>query len=156
MRTPIEPCDIRAGDVIRYEPTQPADLAAVEFIAKMDGYGYMPKAFGQHLLLARPKPAVELPTEPALGWLGVTDTGKANLSLSPGRVLGVFKNRETLVDGGPAGSWSHEFVTAFTPATAVPTSALDELRATLHSVKEAGERREDIGDFLAAVDEANR
>lgn len=102
------------------------------------------------------QPVVELPSEPMLGWLGVTDTGSLH-GKTPGNVLGIWQDKAKSIDGGPVGTWSHEYVTAFTPATAVPTAALDELRAA-HEVAASKAvsharslRYEAVAHFLTAI-----
>ncbi len=106
-----------------------------------------------------PAPPVELPTEPTLGWLDVSDID-GSIDSGPGRVLSVFRNRGGLCDGGQAGSWSHDFVTAFTPATAVPADALDVLRDLPVSFLCDGHPEtlyviDRISEFVRAIDKAN-
>lgn len=163
MKTPIEVSEIRKGDRIvakykvfdaEYEVTYTASGSGQPWRSKKD---VDINSEVEHYLLDRPAPAVDLPTEPTLGWLEVSDTGQANFTRIPGRVLGVFKNRKTVVDGGTIGSWSHDLVTAFTPATAVPTSALDELREYMRKFSDGAmltRSGNQIRDFLAAVDRA--
>ena len=71
MKQPIEPSEIRKGDLIRWEDDRPAGdsngIGAIEFTAKSDGYEW--RENGAHYLLDRPNPVVELPSEPTLGWL---------------------------------------------------------------------------------------
>ena len=104
-------------------------------------------------LVDRPIPNVELPTEPTLGWLDSTGNDHA---------LGIWR-RAYLTGGngfdnsrGDGHNALSAEITAFTPATAVPTDALDELREKY----EIGHgltliRRGSVSTFLAAVDAAN-
>jgi hypothetical protein len=143
MKTPTKPEDIKKGDLIRYEHAEDSvgAFTAVEFLAEFDGRGYLPKSLGgQHFLLDRPTPPVELPTEECLGW--VESDGVAFLGLWDG---GEYVDEVT---GRLEQDTVHrDHVTAFTPAAAVPKSALDELRA--------GPRWMTVETFLAAVDAAN-
>lgn len=93
-------------------------------------------------LLDRPVPPVDLPTEPTLGWL----------TLPGGRALETVwtSNDKASLHRALGGSVDVANVTAFTPATAVPTAALDELRKHTPGWSTAS-----VTTFLAAVDEAN-
>lgn len=150
-RTPIEPSKIRKGDLIRREPVKRNSLKAVEYEAEYAGHmhGLVDSHTDRFFLLDRPAPAVELPTEPTLGWLN----GNPHLlaiwqdcsetAVRPPAVRPV--NVPTVFDG--------DHVKSFTPATAVPTEALNMLRAgCFMTVSEAAEV---IAHFLAAVDRAN-
>ena len=96
-------------------------------------------------LVDRPKPVVVLPAEPALGWLDSTGND---------HTLGLW--RRTSLTGGDGienvrGTGYNALtseITAFTPATAVPTDALHELRfAQVFPLSE-------VETFLDAVDAA--
>lgn len=158
-RTPIDPADIRTGDLIRWErgegsPTQ--TFEAAEFRATFDGDGKR-NWDGQHYLLDRPAPAVDLPTEPTLGW--ITGYGYRNLD---------FWRYRDGADKAGEGAWAGndpalkpygygiKGITDWVPATAVPTSALDELRtiASSDAFCVDGFSRS-VRAFLAAVDAAN-
>ena len=91
-------------------------------------------------IVDRPKPAVTLPTVPTLGWISCGAT--AHL----GHVRLDLNMRGVLLDGLYYGAAST--ITAFTPATVIPTKALDELRAW-EWLDEA------TLTFLAAVDNAS-
>jgi hypothetical protein len=166
MKTPIEPDAIRPGDKVMacsngmettftvdhidtgriYAQPGNADHASSAFLWDRDNDWY---------LLDRPTPPVELPTEPKLGW--ITQVGM------PGRRLGRFSSGTpehefegpiVAAERGAAGMRDinrHFRVTAFTPATAVPTEALDELRRR-NAIYTGFDL---VNTFLAAVDEAN-
>ena len=73
-RTPIEPSEIRKGDLIRVE--WPDDNSR-EYRASRDGDNNIFGGTSRFFLLDRPAPAVELPTEPTLGWVHVEAEGRA-------------------------------------------------------------------------------
>ncbi len=160
MKRPIEPADIRKGDLIRWEQ-EPSLVSeyAIEYRATEDGY--FQSVTGQHYLLDRPTPPVELPTEPTYGvleWTAGPNTANpgesrrvaATWKLSP-YVSGYYRP-----EGRPTQIHAVDFgmyiplgrVTAFTPAVAVPMAALNKLRKAENVVR-------GVNDFLAAVDEAN-
>lgn len=162
VKRPIEPSEIKAGDLIRWENA--AAEVAHEWRASHDGDEFEPhgERDGQHYLLERPEPAVVLPTEHALGWVkweqGDTDLGVWSTRMAPvaDRLDGVLVNRTYRSD-----CWNPEKVTAFTPATAVPTESLEKLRAA-ENAAESGTLIVDwarlvaaVRDFLASVDNAN-
>ena len=92
----------------------------------------------------RPKPAVELPTVPTLGWV-------RGETFDP--LLAVWVRDDTTNDAptfrAPAHVLHPDYVTAFTAATAVPTAVLEILRSLAWLCPGP------IGTFLAAVDAAN-
>lgn len=161
-RVEIQPRDIRAGDLIREERSgegQESDpsVVAVEYVATRDR-NTRNRFTGErtYYLLDRPAPVVELPTEPTLGWteyrLGGDSVRRLGCTFNLARCV-----RLSAWDVDVAADW----VTAFTPATAVPTEALDELRAPEGVINGAGlalavHRRRRIETFLAAIDEASR
>lgn len=146
-KTPIDPKDIRKGDLIRWEGDPSLGSGGVkvaEYGAEYDGNSWT--LSGQHYLLDRPKPPVDLPTEPTLGWLSA--------HTNPDPTLGAWRTEDRYVTRDGTYRLADD-VTAFTPATAVPTKALDELR-TQHRVNVTLESRyASVTRFLAAVDEAN-
>ena len=105
-----------------------------------------------------PEPAVELPSEPTLGW--ATFFGDPALASFSVDEHGELRSRVTFNNRFEGAGSAYTFatkvtnITAFTPATAVPTDALDALRAE-HGDDQPGACIEVI-DFLAAVDAANR
>ena len=146
MKRPIEPADIRAGDLIRCE--WPDDSAS-EWRSKTSGPAGWNADRVSYFLLDRPSPPVELPTEPTLGWLTVENTEP---------MLDVWRaDRQNNPGYDDFGDWAaghvtahrRESVTAFRPAVAVPKAALDKLRKAENVVR-------GVNDFLAAVDEATR
>lgn len=158
MKRPIEPSEIRKGDLIRWEAGDNLPYpgyAAVEITADRDGMGM--SNVGQHYLLDRPAPPVQLPSGSHFGTLSWVD-GASGGTLTA----------EWLIDGKQAealnfGAILREHVTAFTPATAIPTEALDELREAeeramdvkpFDADRKNGIRRDAIFTFLAAVDAA--
>lgn len=162
-RQQVQPVDIRKGDLIRWEK-DPANrgLCAVEFSAGSDGYRY--SNTGQHYLLARaPKPPLELPDKPTLGWIDAV--GEKSLAVV-GVKLPSYATPDPIYIRIDAGGhrWDRiNRITAFTPAIAVPKAALDELRS-LH--KEDGQKSDAAGmtpyewwqaagRFLDAIDTAN-
>lgn len=163
MKEPIKPEDIRKGDLIRWEWRQPLPgiETAIEYTAFRDAGSYSPIVdVGQHYLLDRPTPAALLPTEPTLGWVE-----QDYPSLVGRRLLGVFacgendrlSEQPAMDEFGHRGKKVNQVyrVAAFTPATAVPTEALDEFRRVFENT--AGSLSEQLaaGDrFLAAVDKA--
>lgn len=146
----IDPSEIREGDKVRFEVAD-TDIA---YEWRQNGHPRSEHRIGTYYLLDRPTPPVELPETPTLGWLTVHGQTLPGL-WARHQYKSILEGRSTET----AIQWERDFpmadITAFAPATAVPTEALDELRQSLASVKESGERREDIGNFLAAVDEAN-
>lgn len=154
MKTPIEPSDIRKGDLIRWE--NDAREVAHEWRANADRDrfdGPPDLGFGAHYLLDRPKPAVELPTVPSLGW-ATRATADATLGTWQKYTTRFGDQTDYLIDS------EREFqaceVTGFVAATAVPTDALDALRAyrdCLHTPGPTPAIRR-IDTFLNAVDNA--
>lgn len=150
MKTPIEPQDIRKGDLFRVEY---ADGQASELYAS----GPQHKGWGtKHFILKRARSAVVLPTVPTLGWVAgpethpLFDSWSSNNAAAPGPNYVTGKITKSSV-------CRHE-VTAFTPATAVPTDALDLLRNDVLLERTHGGGSsfgEAADDFLAAVDAAN-
>lgn len=147
----IQPWEIRVGDLIRCEAhagtTIGDSLTASEWRA--DGTEEA-KAMGgtsTYYLLDRPKPAVVLPTTQTLGWIEtIYDT----------RILQFWSDVNRCAETSNGARWNLEKeVTAFTPATAIPTEALDLLRYRLKTgaVAQSGTRA--VKDFLAAVDNAS-
>ena len=63
-KTPIEPGDIRKGDLIRAEYTIDREPEAHEHVANCDGDIWGRVGGTTHFRLDRPKPPVVLPTEP--------------------------------------------------------------------------------------------
>jgi hypothetical protein len=166
MKTPIEPSEIRKGDLIRWEWADLREVRserAVEYVSGRDGGSYSPiPNAGQHYLLDRPTPAVELPAEPTLGWLtyaGSTIFGvfrkydPSDYSRSDGIDWDVSEIR----DGAVFNSFNS--VTAFTPATAVPTeqwAAVVAEHDQWHADREfCSTYSMPICALLAAVDKAN-
>jgi hypothetical protein len=147
MKRPIEPADIRKGDLIRWEQ-EPSLISeyAIEYRATEDGY--FQSVTGQHYLLDRPSPPVELPTEPTLGWLE---------NVYGARILKHWFRGEGVAEAFDGDRWNFtKEVIAFTPAVGVPKVALDELRgALLVYLPTAEDVISEVADFLAAVDEAN-
>lgn len=146
MKRPIEPADIRKGDLIRWEQ-EPSLVSeyAIEYRATEDGY--FQSVTGQHYLLDRPTPPVELPTEPTLGWLE---------NVYGARILKHWFRGEGVAEAFDGDRWNFtKEVIAFTPAVAVPKAALDELQANHDCSGPLSCLRGHVDDFLAAVDEAN-
>lgn len=154
VKRPIEPSEIRKGDLIRGENTIDTEMAC-EFRAAWDGHVGGWSIPATYYLLNRPTPPVELPTEPTLGWLtwyvGEESSGLGiyRTALSTYHRMG---NGE-ITDEAAAGCWGASDVTAFVPATAVPTAALDNFRQQRDT---RNLTNGDIDTFLAVVDEANR
>lgn len=149
MKRPIEPADIRAGDLIRCE--WPNDSAS-EWRSKTSGPAGWNAERVSYFLLDRPTPPVELPTEPTLGWLE---------NVYGARILKHWFRGEGVAEAFDGDRWNFtKEVIGFTPAVAVPEAALDELRGVL---AECSGKVEDewphmpraVERFLAAVDEAN-
>lgn len=154
MKEPIEPSEIRAGDLIREEYAEPwhtdggIPRLATEYTATPELKTLCRRKASGYFLLDRPKPAVVLPTEPTLGWLtrrcpgffGRVNTSLETVWLSDDKSQ---VNRAGLIETIPV-----ERVGAFTPATVVPSEALEKLRANPLPQR-------DITVFLAAVDAAN-
>ncbi|VXC06815.1 hypothetical protein [Aeromicrobium sp. 9AM] len=148
MRPPIEPKDIRKGDLIRWESTNRVGTAS-EWVAQSDGEHPFT---GDYYLLDRPQP-VDLPDKPTLGWVTITPPA------------GSFPTRTALAQWSLKSSFGkdraeatghivdREWVAAFTPATAVPTSVLDEFRESVGRWDYL-DPNSIVGKFLAAVDAA--
>lgn len=161
MKEPIEPSEIRGGDRILATYKRFDAEYEVTYTSSCDGQPWRLKSDVdidskvEHYLLDRPKPAVELPTEPTLGWLKWY-AGEESSGLGIERTgLGIYWVIEGgVTDSGGGGMWPMKDVTAFTPATAVPTAALDELRRNHDCSGPLSCLREHVDTFLAAVDEA--
>ena len=156
----IKGADVRNGDTIRREYAAPTgSLRAVEFVANVAIPGDGDALF----LLDRPVPAVELPTVPTLGWVTVSHGGfqhnPAVAFVGPwqsgphGMLAGKYEAGYRTLSGTFSGS---EFITAFIPATAVPTNALNVLRKEMKRCLSFNHEMSSIEIFLAAVDAANR
>ncbi len=145
MKRPIEFEDIRVGDVVDVEWDSPAAVSgymSVRFKARIDRQ--KPIGAVRAFLIDRPeppKPPVELPPTPSLGWadgqLGFWNEWQGTLN-------GRFANGQVSQAPRPD---------TYVAATAVPTSALDELRRTEVGLFRSGAQVA-IADFLAAVDKA--
>lgn len=156
MKRPIEPSEIRKGDLIRCEALDadgfgPDHILASEFRAEDRFYKPVLSSV-RYYLLDRPVPAVVLPAEPTLGWVGHSVRPAPGI---PPSILAYWHQDETgWFNSHDGRGFTRENITAFVPATAVPTDALDKLRG--HSVLDGyGDLMDRVGDFLAAVDEAN-
>jgi len=160
VKEPIDRGLIRRGDRIRVEYTKSENGSprAIEYVAEHDRMGMRNRMNGTerlgaaYFLLDRPKPPVELPTQPTLGWLSAEDEdGKG------GTFLATWQKRPDLVlQCRVAGAWGKECVTAFVPATAVPTEALEKLRERHEGGEESPVAKCGwVSDFLLAVDRAN-
>ena len=130
MKKPINYRDIKAGDLVRWER---GDGYAIEFRAERDR-DLRAGTSGQHYLLDRPKPRVDLPLEPTLGVL------KWNSNTSGEKeVLATWSLRstydQTFRDVGPyaLSDVGHRIgvqsVTSFTPMVAIRRDLVDELVA---------------------------
>jgi hypothetical protein len=141
MKQPIDPKDIRKGDLIRVEK---GNDQALEYRANEHGHT---NGWGHYYLLDRPAPKVELPETPTLGWLNDEPYLLAtwvDCSDSAARPPAVRPVSPTPFDDG--------HVKSFTEAVAVPKAALDELRKWPSGPDPAMYH---LKRFLAAVDEAN-
>jgi hypothetical protein len=154
MKEPIDSDLLRVGDLVRWESAV-SDDAREWRVTEPDSVQMTPR--GLWFLLDRPTPAVDLPTEPTLGWA----SGRTEYGVEVSNLFGSWAQPTDLLnrtghtyadDHGLVHLKARE-VTAFTPATAVPTEALDRLRAE-HSHDQPG-ACPDVIDFLAAVDAAN-
>ena len=141
----ITKADARKGDHIRNEwdpSSEHVRLLSNEIIwSGRDGEWYNNAL--RHRLIFRPEPAVVLPIEPTLGWVDTAEEARS---------LGVWQKG--------AGGWLNATdtegdesvrisgITAFIPATAVPTEALEALREYNMEVTEYRH----VTAFLAAVD----
>ncbi|WP_332645080.1 hypothetical protein [Aeromicrobium sp.] len=153
MKEPIEPSEIRKGDLIRWESKHSEH--AHEWRAQTDRAWWADE--GQHYLLNRPRPAVEFPSEPTLGWLRLIGAvGDGPPSTWRFEHSGMDDSRRARNEWGYVVADVDDKIASFTPATAVPTAALDELRdACNRDCDEYGcECAIAAHHFLAAVDEA--
>ena len=142
MKRPIDVADIRAGDLIRWEGE--CDSAR-EWRSASNATPWSTEA-GQHYLLDRPEPAVELPISgDHLGWL--THQGHTTCAAFN------FWEFRPRVEDISFGAISRQSIDAWVPATAVPTAALDALRWSWGRMEAL--TGGNIRDFLADVDEAN-
>lgn len=146
-RQPIDPADIRVGDLVRWESAtrSPGFPTAHEWVAIADGDDWAGE--GQHYLLER-RPLVKIPQKPGLGWLRGYDKS----------LLAIWKRGNEGLEGESTPIYRvHEDITDWVPATAVPTAALDELRTYIDAFQHRADTpaKKRIADFLAAVDEAN-
>jgi len=98
--------------------------------------------------MTRVVPGADLPTDPTLGWA-------TNAHITGSR-LGIWYlddgGRRLRLDGAGWG-WRSDEVTAFVPATAVPTTALNDFRSGVGEWSHL-DPSSIVGKFLAAVDEA--
>lgn len=145
-RTPIEPSEIRKGDLIRCE--WPDDNSR-EYRASRDGDNNIYGGTSRFFLLDRPTPAIELPVQPSLGWL----TWRDGMAVSDATELGLWRtfHSPTTIACGDT-SVPQSIVTAFTPATAVPTEALTRLRNQKGRDGLGATTTQALADFLTAVD----
>lgn len=154
MKRPIDAGDIRKGDVVRAEfrdvDSLLAGVTAREYKAGHDcDGGDRNDRVVDYFLLDRPAYAlVRIPEKPGLGWLAAHGH----------RELAVWRRGREGLEGTPTMIFRDPIgITEWTPATAVPTVALGELRVAWGS---SGFFRPDaveaIRKFLAAVDEANQ
>lgn len=160
MKAPIEPSDIKAGDTI--ERHWRVTVTTMPVARVKGSLAYSPEDYCMGLdttdgesfyLLDRPTPPVELPEVATWGWLTYRDTDYP--SANPTVELGEWKSRRdrvTVLDVHGSTSVPSAWVTAFTPATAIPTEALDELR---HRHETRHLLIGDLNAFFAAVDKAN-
>jgi hypothetical protein len=142
MKRPIEPADIRAGDLIRCE--WPDDSAS-EWRSKTSGPAGWNADRVSYFLLDRPTPPVDLPTE-SLTW--------GTLVADRVQYEGLFQRESSVILHVGTGRRDEpripiESVTTWAPHVAVPRAALDKLRKAENVVR-------GVNDFLAAVDEATR
>lgn len=163
MKQPIEPEDIRKGDLIRYENGDLIRFRAGEYRAETDGDTWGPHP-GRYFLLDRPKSPVDLPTEPTLGWASFEHHHDhlAETELGVWRHVVHGNGNDTITAAIQHQIAQADTVTAFTPAVAVPKGALDELREVFDTAPDThtAPRRtlhysHAIAHFLKAVDEAN-
>jgi len=149
MKQPIDTNQIKAGDLIRVEWEQPTEIQATlarEFVAQCDRHSLDLWGPCRYYLLDRPKPTVVLPIEPTLGW------ATANFGDRLIHTAGKGHGGTDVTDCGYVDSCA---ITAFTPATAVPTAALDALRAEAARMNPFSYEAGAIRTFLKAVAAAN-
>ena len=157
-REPIDFADIRVGDTVEREVSYRNGRVTIDRLTVDKHYddclwhGSFPltqRADATWFLLHRPAPAVVLPETPTLGWATWDD----------GPCLAVWKKRAgnlVAVDSTGDAEGLVDEATAFTPATAVPTDALDALRGVARNFCPSGTAAAiAIRTFLAATDEAN-
>lgn len=162
MKQPISPSDIREGDLIRFEyaDTHGGYMRAMEYVADQSGPNWY--VAGQHYLLDRPTPPVELPIAPTLGYLHWRSGTSGDM-----RVLASWgtaqKKPSWMGDKYVSSDLGHHVqrvsVTGFTPVVAVPTDALADLRGRFRVSAIPGTyatpMQKAVGRFLDAVDAAN-
>lgn len=153
MREPIKPEDIREGDLVRREPLDTRSLRAVEYVALKDGYthGLSDSERDVFYLLDRPTPAVDLPTDEALGWATV----RAPHWTSDTVLLRHWEVEGSHLRCAVAPMYLVDYITSFTPAVAVPKAALDELRRDHSADLFEIDLDTAVVKFLAAIDAAN-
>lgn len=149
MKRPIEPSEIRPGDLIRCEALDDDGFGADHILASEFRAGdrfYNPVVSSvRYYLLDRPEPAVEIPREPGLGWLGVYGH----------RELAIWRRGDEGLEGTPTLIYRvPRDITEFTRATAVPTEALDALRDEALTWARL-DANSVVGKFLTAIDQAN-
>lgn len=158
MSTKIQFHEIRLGDTVECVWTSTHRVTGV--VAKIEdgsvsstlgGHSYLLGLdIDQFTLVDRPEPALELPSDWSLGTAFWNYTGQAQ------RGVTMFWRDERLglrsLDGRMVDA---ECITAFTPATAVPTEALETLRMYAGDLAGATPALRRIDTFLQAIDEAN-
>ena len=155
MKTPIDFGDIRISDEVERDLEGIASKMIVASrnelrIVTSSGAFLLNHIGSLWSLIDRPKPAVVLPSEPSLGW--ITAVGEASLAVTGIRgPVGGQVDRRFYHRIGTHGWGTVDKVTAFTPATAVPTEALDRLREKSAYWPTLSASR----CFLAAVDAAD-
>ncbi|MFI5426099.1 hypothetical protein [Aeromicrobium sp. UC242_57] len=158
-RTPIAYDRIQVGDTVEAESNGMTTRFAIRRVDGNRVYADTDDAFlyadlNAWFLINRPTLPVTLPTEPTLGWV----TCAPLITGPPQRHLGVTFDAGSCVRLARCDSTiKADRVTAFTPASAVPTEALGELRKYRDSLDPEpmtpAVRR--IDKFLTAVTEAN-
>jgi hypothetical protein len=151
-RTPIEFRDIRAGDLIRSETTDDValgdNLLATEWRADAETKYRAPASGVAFFLLDRPEQPL-LDDEWRLGWIHCEN---------PENTLGFWRMPDAGVEGRDDLGRTRipRRPTGFTPATAVPTDALDELRRRRRAGQFNCLSGQPVLDFLDAVDKAGQ
>lgn len=157
MKRPIAVADVLPGDTV--ERHWLGTVLSMPVARVSNGLLYSPEDYclgvgddADLYLLDRPTPPVELPTEPTLAYVSGDWSGPSRLAVWLVERDSTSTWLRPVDNEGDTDRTVGAAVTSFTPATAVPTEALNRLR---HQYVTRGMLIGDVKAFLADVAEAN-